>query len=106
MVESDEGLPEPDRWRFSERRGNRPGAEAPLEGEHASAHDTQLRRRLTRLTGSSVYWPASRARARLKAAHVAARAAGRWNVGLEHVVHHHAVGAESPPERANRSLHA
>ena len=41
----------------------------------------------------------------LRAAHVAARAAGGGNVALEHVVHHHAVGAEAPAERADGALH-
>src|ERR1700686_649747 len=37
--------------------------------------------------------------------HVAADTPGRGDVGLEHVVHHHPVGAETPAEGANGPLH-
>ena len=36
---------------------------------------------------------------------VAACAAGGGDVRLQHVVHHHPIGAESPAERADRALH-
>src|SRR6476620_9148554 len=38
--------------------------------------------------------------------HIATRAASLWNVGVEHVVHHHPIGTEAPPERANGAFHA
>src|SRR5215469_6621870 len=40
-----------------------------------------------------------------RAPHVAAGAAGRRDVGLEHVVHHHTVGAESPAKGPDCALH-
>src|SRR2546426_3067263 len=43
--------------------------------------------------------------ARLRAIHVAARAAGGRDVGVAHVIHHHAVGAEAPSERPDGALH-
>src|SRR5688572_7116806 len=41
-----------------------------------------------------------------EAAYVAARSSSRGDVRLEHVVHHHPVGAESPAERPDGALHA
>ena len=47
-----------------------------------------------------------RARRCTSALDVAARAAGRRDVALLDVVHHHAVGAEPPAQRPDRALHA
>src|ERR1700692_2434740 len=38
--------------------------------------------------------------------HIAGGAAGGWNVTFHRVVHHHAVGVESPSECADGALHA
>src|SRR5208282_3572999 len=45
--------------------------------------------------GNLQFWP-----------EVACGAAGSWNVALERVIHHHAIGIEAPAKGADGALHA
>src|SRR5258706_15288384 len=38
--------------------------------------------------------------------HIAARAARRWNIAVESVVHPHAIGVETPTQSPDRAFHA